>query len=188
MIKGQNIILRKCEPEDHRFILSLFNDRKISVMEGRQEFPISLYSQSCWYEKNHNDPNMIRLVIQDLKTGEPVGYTTFELLDPVSRTAHTAIKLAPCHWKKGYAVDAVKTLMSFVYFEQNINRLSTHIVEYNTASLKLYTEKCGWQIEGRARESVFMHGRYYDNILLGCLKKEYLAFETDEFYRPEALL
>jgi len=110
-------------------------------------------------EQHYNDPNVHRLIVQEKDTQERLGYTFFELIDPIARIAHTAIKLAPSAQSEGFAKDAVKTLMSVAFFQQDINRLVGHIIEFNKPSLKLYTERCWWKIEGKARQAEFLNNR-----------------------------
>lgn len=182
MINGKKIRIRATEAEDNEFLVSLLNDLEVGYYEGRNDFPYSNYSQAEWFSRNHKDSYKERMIIEDKETNERYGYITFKRIDEVSRRAHIAIKLAKASRGKGIAVDAVKTLMSFLFFQQNYNRLEGHIAEFNVPSQKLFIDKCFWEIEGRAREALFMHNSFHSIIWVSCLRSDYLKKETDSFY------
>jgi RimJ/RimL family protein N-acetyltransferase len=46
------------------------------------------------------------------------------------------------------------------------------ILEGNTASLKM-CEKCGFQVEGVLRQSIFKQGRFHSQVVLSLLQEEF---------------
>ena len=176
MIKGKNIFLRPLDLNDTSFMLKLLNDQDISSLEGKNEFLKNEFQQNTWFEKNINNENRLSLIIVDQSSTEKIGYLSFKYLNHLRTNGHIGIKIDPFFQKKGYGTDSLNTLMSYLFLTMNLNRLQSTISEYNKGSLKLFVEKCGWKKEGVLRKSVYFNGKFYDNLLVGILKQEYIDF------------
>lgn len=173
-IIGNKVIIRAMEIDDMKHYLSMINDPETEYMVAGWSFPLSLYQQNKWFEKVCDDKKNLRFTIIEKNTSDVLGMANLVDIDWKNRTAFHGIKLLPNAPKgKGYATDAVMAIMKYAFCELQLNRLDGSIIEYNEASMKLYT-KCGWQIEGNRRKSVFKNNKYHDNILVGILKEEYL--------------
>jgi len=179
MLKGRKIYLRALELEDIDFMFSLVNNQEFAFWEGKNEFPISKKQQEVWFNDNYNKGH--RFIICENETNEKMGYMSFKTTDQISRKGLLALKLIESARGKNIGTDSLKTLTSFLFNKANLNRLFTHIIEFNKPSLNLF-KKCGWTIEGTERESIYMNGKYHDNILLSMLKSEYTEKESDNFY------
>lgn len=179
MIIGKKIYLRPLELDDVDFMFALVNNQEFAYWEGKNEFPISFKEQEDWFNKNYK--TKYRFVVCDNITDEKIGYMSFKITDDISRKGQLALKLVEKARGRNVGTDCLKTLTSFLFNKINLNRLYTHIIDYNTASLKLF-EKCGWIIEGKERESIYMNNTYHDNILLSLLKSDYKTIESDTFY------
>lgn len=182
MITGKKVKIEPLSLNDNDFMLTMLNDLEIAKFEGKNEFFINEIQQNNWFNNNNISKNTIACVIKTVDDNEKVGYISFHYVNEVSRVGHLAIKFSQNAQGKGLGVDTVKTMMSFLFFRMNMHRLQGHIVEFNHASKKLFIDKCGWKVEGTARKSIFMNGRYYDNTLVGILRDDFINEETDEFY------
>lgn len=182
MIYGKTIKLVALSSDHHQFMLSLLNDEETAHNEGKVEFPVSIDAQRLWYEKYLHNRNAHSFIIMSKEDDTIYGYLSFKILNEVSRNGHLAIKLCKEARGKGYGTDALKTAMKFLFFQYNMHRLTSHIIDYNIASQKLFIDKCGWKKEGTAREAIYMNGKYYDNILIGILKEDFIKNEKDNFY------
>jgi RimJ/RimL family protein N-acetyltransferase len=74
---------------------------------------------------------------------------------------------------KGLGVDAIMAIMRYAFDELHFARLDGSMIEYNTSSLRVYCDKCGWQVEGRQRSWYFRKGRYWDKIVVGVTRSDY---------------
>lgn len=182
MIIGKKIYLEALSSTHSEAILEILNDIDIALGEGRNEFPINQERQSEWLKNSLNDNSMRGFAVMSLETKKCIGYTSFRYVNPIARVAHIAIKFGSDIQGKGYGTDTIKVFMAFLFYKMNINRLQGHIAEYNTASQRLFIDKCGWQKEGIAREAIFMNGQLYNNVMVAILRSDYEAFEIDSFY------
>lgn len=188
MIKGKKVFLKAVEKEDLTFVKELFNSEEISIFEGRWEFPITMLHQEIWFEKNHNNPSGRSFIICDIVSGDKVGYSTINEINWQSRRANTAIKLHPDASGKGYAYDAIMTLMSYAFYQMGLNKLKGAIAEYNKASYHLYVKKGGWKVEGLFRQHTYQHGRYYDVYPVSILRSEFIELVKGTAYEKADLI
>ncbi len=80
---------------------------------------------------------------------------------------------------KGFAQDTVKTVMRYAFDELGLYRLDTDIIEYNSASLRLYLERCGWKKEGTREKWYYRKGKRWDKILIGISEPQYRSFVSN---------
>ena len=62
---------------------------------------------------------------------------------------------------KGYAKDAVNTLVNYAFDELRLHCIYANILSYNEKSVHLF-EKCNFQREGILRARVYKQGNYID--------------------------
>ena len=55
----------------------------------------------------------------------------------------------------------------------NLNRIWLHVFEFNERALRAY-EKVGFVREGVLRQDVFREGRYWNTVVMGILRDEWL--------------
>jgi RimJ/RimL family protein N-acetyltransferase len=84
------------------------------------------------------------------------------------------IMIAKNYWGGGYAVDALETLLKFLFEELGVRvvRLWTH--SGNPRAIGS-AEKLGFSLSYRQRESIFKNGQLFDNVGMDMLREEYYA-------------
>jgi RimJ/RimL family protein N-acetyltransferase len=75
-------------------------------------------------------------------------------------------------WGKGYATEAAKGLVDFLFRELGVHRVFATCDPDNHASIRVL-EKVGMSLEGRLRENVIIHGKYRDSLVFGILVDEW---------------
>lgn len=75
------------------------------------------------------------------------------------------------HWYKGFATEAAKAVVHYVFHNFKINRLAAFLNAENERSAAL-AERIGMQKEGRMREVRLINGIYYDEYVFSILQKE----------------
>lgn len=82
----------------------------------------------------------------------------------VSRAPHSmelGYALGRAHWGNGYAVEAAKALLSYVFTSFRINRVACRCMTSNEASRKVM-DKLGFRSEGIRRHEVLKNGVFHD--------------------------
>jgi len=73
---------------------------------------------------------------------------------------------------KGYGKKVYDLILKFCFNYLNFNRIWLLVIENNEIALNLYKKK-GFKEEGRMREAIYRHEKYYDYIMMSILKEEY---------------
>ena len=73
----------------------------------------------------------------------------------------------------GYATEAVRLLLRFVFAELKLNRIAAGVMPRNTRSIRVL-EKLGFQREGLSRQNLRINGAWEDHLQYGLLRDEWL--------------
>jgi RimJ/RimL family protein N-acetyltransferase len=75
-------------------------------------------------------------------------------------------------WRKGYATDAVRTMVTLGFRDLGLHRISAAIGPDNSGSIAV-VRRLGLQYEGRIRDHVFTNGAWRDSLLYSVLDHEW---------------
>lgn len=75
------------------------------------------------------------------------------------------------HRGKGYGTDAARTLIRYGFDHLDLVRIQASTLEYNVACQRSL-EKCGFTLEGRERQAVYIGGKRWDRLIYGMLRSE----------------
>jgi RimJ/RimL family protein N-acetyltransferase len=76
------------------------------------------------------------------------------------------------YWGRGYATDAVRTIVTYGFHELGLHRISAAIGPDNTASIAV-VKRTGFAHEGRIRDHVHTNGAWRDSLLYSVLAHEW---------------
>ncbi len=82
--------------------------------------------------------------------------------------------LLPEHWGNGFATEAVKAVIQYVFADFKINRLAAFLNTENERSMAL-AGRVGMEREGRLREVKYIKGVYYDEFVYSILRRNFNA-------------
>lgn len=174
-IIGKKITLRAIEESDLHSLHKWANDPVTQDAIGEIHFPSSIDFHRSWFERLKNDPLNQRFVVDAHEDGV-IGISSIVNIDWRNRHAwHGLVLGESTHRGRGYGVDSIMATMRYAFDELNLERLDGAMIEYNTASIKAYCgEKLGWKEEGRRRNYFFRKGRYWDQIIVGITRSDYI--------------
>lgn len=173
-ILGKVVELRPIEIEDLDLIQKWSNDPEIQYWLGGWHAPSSKIVMENWLKNTTNDDLNLRFVIEHKELGL-VGTANIVNINWKDRNAFHGMLLGDKDIRgKGIGVDVVYSIMKYSFEELGLQRLDGSIIEYNKPSFKLYVEKCGWKQEGILKEWYFRKNQFWDKILVGITKKDYL--------------
>jgi RimJ/RimL family protein N-acetyltransferase len=90
------------------------------------------------------------------------------------QAAKLGAAIATKHWRRGYGLDALRTLIDYGFTTLGLHRITGAIGPDNAASIALIT-RLGFTREGRLRDHVFTNGAWRDSILYSLLTHEWEA-------------
>ena len=166
-LENKNISLRAPEPEDLDLLYIWENEPTVWQVSGTLT-PFSRYVLKQYLENAGNDifqAKQLRLIIQIKKNHRPVGAIDLFDFDPQNHRAGIGILIAePSDRRRGYAREALETLMGYCFGVLHLHQLYCNIAAGNDASIKLFTE-AGFLECGRKREWLY-DGRHYKDELI----------------------
>lgn len=174
--QGERTRLRPLRLDDAelRFIASLDTPTRQLHQDG-VELPSSVELQREWLARAiaSTDSGTIRLMIDNLD-GATVGWTTLHSGDQKNGTFSFGVAVYPDYRGQGCALDAVRTLLKYGFWEQRYQKCNSACIASNAASIRLH-EKLGFVEEGRIRRNSFCNGAYHDELLFGLTCEEFNA-------------
>jgi RimJ/RimL family protein N-acetyltransferase len=106
--------------------------------------------------------------------GDAVGRCTLFHEDALARHAEVGIALLPEARGLGVGTAALVQLVEFAFVRRNLRRLHLAVLASNAAAVASY-RKVGFVEEGRRREHCWVRGGYEDELVMGLLRKDWLA-------------
>ena len=173
-LKGEHIYLRALEPSDLDFLYKLENDE--TTWEVSNTFaPYSKYVLKQYLDNAHLDifeVKQLRLVVCVAETDSAVGFVDLFEFDPKHRRVGVGIIIfARKDRQKGYASEALKLLLSYVFANLGVHQVFANITRDNEASIRLF-EKLGFQLSGEKKDWIYVAGNYKDELFYQCLNEE----------------
>ena len=174
-IKGKTVILRAIEEEDLPTLHRWANDSETQDIIGNIHFPSSMDFHRNWFQGLRSDSLNQRLAIEAPGVGL-IGISSIINIDWRNNHAWHGVMLGDADIRgKGYGADAVMATMRYAFDELHLERLDGSIIEHNQASYAFYCGKLGWKEEGRQRNWYYRKGRYWDRIMVGITREDYVG-------------
>lgn len=171
LLKNSNITLRALEPEDLEVLYRWENDPSIWHLSGTvvpySRFLLKQYLENA--QKDIFELKQLRLIIELNAEKRPVGAIDLFDFDPYHRRAGIGILIADDSDRgKGYAREALDTLMKYSFDVLKLHQLWCNIASWNSKSMKLFTS-AGFQVVGEKKEWLFSGTGFDSEWLLQCM-------------------
>jgi RimJ/RimL family protein N-acetyltransferase len=161
MLNGSLISLRPVREDDLALLYTIHAD-----IDNRGEFyPRTIQSEPSFRRKYQEnglwtaDEGTLVIVSGDDEIVGNVGFfKTVDYLDELELGYHI---FDPKNRGKGFASEAVKLLVRYLFETNKVNRIRLNIHPENFASRSL-AERCGFRHEGTARGAWYNRGRHHD--------------------------
>ncbi len=174
--QGEKVRLRPWGLQDAelRFIASL-DSPTLALHQDGIVLPTSVELQQEWLENaaGLKDNGMIRFAMENLD-GLTIGWVTLHSRDQKNGTFSFGVAVYRDYRGHGNAVDAVRILLKYGFWEQRYQKCNSACIHTNEASIRMH-EKLGFTEEGRIRRNCFFNGKYHDEVLFGMTREEFDA-------------
>ncbi|NAZ95989.1 GNAT family N-acetyltransferase [Vibrio toranzoniae] len=175
-IKGNMVTLRAIEIEDLEFIHQWANDSDIWDMLGGWHFPYSKGSSENWIKNINNNDKKNQYFAIEIKNKKIIGTINIVNIDWKNRSATYGIMLGDIQSQgKGYAKDAMLTILTFLFEELGLIRIESDILDTNIRSLKFHKNN-GWVVEGEKKFADYRRGVWHSKTLIAFTIDEYSKF------------
>lgn len=173
-ITGNRIRLRPIAAEDAQAVFAYRSDAETNKYQGW--IPKSLEEVDVFIQKNpdtFNQPeSWFQLVIMDTALHQIVGDIGVHFFGEEHLQVELGCTLHKDFQGKGYATEALRTLISYLFNELNKHRITTSIDPENHNSIQL-VERIGFRKEAHFVKSLFLNGSWVDDIVYSLLQEEW---------------
>lgn len=147
-------------------IQSLYSEPVYSTKEevkGLLDKYIGAYERTDYY----------RWAIIEKESGICIGQIAIFLVDNKNHFCEIEYALGSKFHRKGYATEAVKSILDFCFNIVNFHKVQVCHKKGNIASQGVI-RKCNFTYEGTLRDFFYMEGNYMDRLYYSMLKEEYI--------------
>jgi len=175
VLNGRLVSLRPFVPEDapaaHRIVGDSRVTNSLSFDEKSEEETQGMISGII---SRATEENRTEYYLAVDRTGDLIGFC--RLGREGVRAGQIGYAIRADEWGKGYATDAVETIVRFSIETLGLHRVTAAIGPENIASITI-VRKLGFQYEGTLRDHVFTNGAWRNSLLYSIIDHEWQARE-----------
>lgn len=175
IIESERMLLRKMIATDASRVFSYRSDEETNkyqswIPETKEDVDILIA------EKTASKPNVpdswFQLVIVLKTTGDVIGDVGLHFFETGSGTAEIGCTLDKRHHGQGFAVEALRAALDYLFETLNKRRVTASVAPRNGASLKML-ERLGMRQEAHFKESYFFKGEWVDDVIYAMLRSDW---------------
>jgi RimJ/RimL family protein N-acetyltransferase len=176
ILRGPTVHLTAMSKDDLPIITGWYEDAGFGrLFDATPAAPRSPEQWAKWLDEQHASQKDYLFAIRCNDDNLLIGYVNLDGILWSHRNCWLAIGLGDrANWGKGYGREAMELALKFAFDELNLHRVQLTVFSYNTRAIALY-QKLGFTREGVFREHLRREGQYFDMILFGLLRREWLA-------------
>lgn len=172
-LRTERLLLRRIRQEDAPQVFAWMGDPQVCRFERWQPHPSVDYSRG-YIREVFGDYQSDRLYWWGIEhDGGLIGSICAVGVDDGDEKATLGYCLAREHWSQGYATEALKAVLAFLFEEVGFHRLEASHSVNNPASGRVL-QKAGLLLEGHAKEYYRCAAGFQDSDLYGLTREDYL--------------
>lgn len=179
-LRGEKVILRPIRINDApRFVIWLKDEETRKFLSANPR-GISLKEENKWIESLAKKKKSEKHFAID--TGESIHIGSSGLfLNLENKSAKLGIFIGDKnYWGKGFGTETALLMLDYGFTKLKLHRIELDVFSYNQRAINLY-KKAGFNKEGVKKEAVFWKGKFYDEIQMGILQKEWAKKQSLKF-------
>lgn len=173
-IETDRLVLRKFKEDDYKPMYDYWASEK-EVADGagwpvHTDPEITKGLVKMWVDE-YKDENVFNWIIE-LKKEHPIGTITIVRKDLDNRTCELGYNIGKEYWNNGYATEAIKYVVAYVFALELFDTITAQCFEHNIASIRVL-EKNGFVKEGVLRNRYILNNKKVNLVELSLLKEDY---------------
>ncbi|QYK02657.1 GNAT family N-acetyltransferase [Shewanella psychrotolerans] len=165
--------IRSLQQEDWQSFLSVHQDPRqnqyVRVPDGLEVLTDKFEQRLRPWRYESGD--WLTLVIEEISTGEFIGFTGLYSVDLSLGQVEVGYMLAATGQGKGYGTESLKGVIDWACLSFDVHKFIGLCADQNQASIRVL-EKCGFTHEGTLRHNYLLDGRWIDDRYYGLLASE----------------
>jgi ribosomal-protein-alanine N-acetyltransferase len=172
-IETERLILRKIQANDADMVYTWMGDSEVCRYERWKPHPNPEYSRG-YINEVFNGYKSDCTYQWGIELNEKlIGSVSSVNVDDYDQKATLGYCLAREYWSNGYATEAVKAVLQYMFVEIGLNRIEASHSINNIASGRVL-EKAGMLLEGQSKDYYFCNSGFQDSRLFGVTRGQYL--------------
>jgi RimJ/RimL family protein N-acetyltransferase len=174
-ISGRSVVLYRHRAENLRAFMRWYSDPEVARLTRYHEAPLSQEEVERFFYSRIMGADYLAMAIHVRDTNRLVGTCAFSQLDGDNGSTLYHITIGEHDaWGHGYGTEATDLMLAHAFRKLTLHRVALTVFEFNTRAIRAY-QKCGFTVEGRARQAIFRDGRFWDEIHMSILAEEWEA-------------
>ena len=171
-IDGDRIYLSPINSEDYSKYVEWLNSFEIAKGLDALRKVTTLDNEKEWLEEATNGKYQFAIVKKD--EDKLLGNISLINIHDVDRTAEIGIFIGDEeNLSHGYGSEAIMLLLDYAFNYLNLNNIMLRVFDFNERAINCY-KKIGFKEYGRRSECYYLDGKFYDEILMEYLKKDFV--------------
>lgn len=102
-----------------------------------------------------------------------IGDIGLHFIDHENKQVEIGFTLDKKYQGNGYAMESIEKVLDYLFIDLGKHRVIASVDPGNVKSLKLL-EKLGFRKEAHFKKSIFLHGKWVDDVIFAMLKEEWI--------------
>ena len=175
VVAGRLVTLRRHRPENLDAISRWYRDPELSRLTRYSTRPMPQEEIDRFFQTRLLAPGSVAYGIHEAAGDRLIGLTTFSSLDGDNGSVLFHITIGEHDaWGHGFGTEATQLMLWLAFERMALHRVGLSVFAFNERAIRSY-RKAGFIEEGRLRSAIARDGRYWDEVLMGVLREEWLA-------------
>ncbi len=148
----------------NKVVTKYFGVRYTTLLETREQME--------WYKSLETQKSGKWWIIEQHNDNAFIGAIGFHKYSRQHRKAEIGFWLLPEYWGKGFMSEALVRMSKHGFNEMNLHRIEGWVESENKSCISVF-ERCGYKLEGIARQTEWVDNRWIDLCLFAVLKTEW---------------
>ncbi len=172
-LPGEKVVLRRHVSGNLAAFRRWYADREIARLARYQETPMREEEITRFFESRVVGTEALAMAVHIRETDRLIGTCAFSQLDAENGSALYHITIGESDaWGQGYGTEATQLMLDHAFGTLGLHRIALFVFEFNERAVRAY-QRCGFVVEGRARESIWRDGRWWDELAMSVLQTDW---------------
>ncbi|TDF93047.1 GNAT family N-acetyltransferase [Paenibacillus piri] len=159
----ERLHLRKMKISDSPSLFKIWSDPEVTKFMNINCFTDENQANDMikLLDELSKDNKAIRFSIIEIESNEIIGTCGYDSLDFENVKAEIGFDIARAFWGKGYASEAISSLIDYAFSSLKLNRIEAQVEPENVNSVKVL-QKLNFIFEGTLRQYERVNGKFKD--------------------------
>jgi RimJ/RimL family protein N-acetyltransferase len=173
VLEGHGVVLRRHVPENLVAFQRWYSDPEVARLARYQDAPMRADEIDRFFQLRALGHESLTMAIHERATGRLIGSCAFSQVDGENGSAMYHITIGEKDtWGRGHGTEATSLMLEHAFTTLGLHRIALTVFEFNERAIRAY-RRCGFVVEGRARESIWRDGRWWDELAMSVLAAEW---------------